>query len=171
MSRRPKSQVVSLDDTRRAKRAALFLAAAMSGGNGFALRGACPIPGLKYFAGPRVDIAVPAGALPSEREVLAWVRHRQMTCMIGRLLKRGEQSRLVVDVYLADGGIVALTGYRLAFSENGPRWLVGGSEDAVALRLRPEGPIPTIASPFADEIELATAKAKADEQLAAFLDG
>jgi hypothetical protein len=171
MSRPPKSQVVSLDDTRRAQRAVLFLAAAMSGGNGFALRGACPIPGLKYFAGPRVDIAVPAGALPSEREILAWVRHRQMTCMIGRIRKRGEQSTLVVDVYLADGGIVALTGYRLAFSENGPRWLVGGAEDPVALRLRPEGPVPTTASPFADEIELLAAKAKADEQLAAFLDG
>jgi len=170
MSRPPKSQVVLLDDTRRAQRAALFLAAAMSGGNGFALRGACPIPGLKYFAGPRVDIAVPAGALPSERDILVWVRHRQMTCMIGRLRRRGEKSTLVVDVYLADGGIVVLTGYRLAFSENGQRWLVGGAEDRVALRLRPEGPVPTVAPPFADEIGLVAAKAKADEQLAAFLD-
>jgi hypothetical protein len=91
--------------------------------------------------------------------------------MIGRLRKRGERSTLVVDVYLADGGIVALTGYRLAFSENAQRWLVGGAEDPVALRLRPEGPVPTIASPFADEIELVAASAKADEQLTAFLDG
>lgn len=170
MSRRPKSEVVSLEDTRRAKRAVLFLAATMSGANGHRPRGAaCPIPGLKYFAGPRVDIAVAVGALPSEREILAWVRHRQTTCMIGRLCRRGEKQALVVDIYLADGGIVALTGYRLAFSEDGQRWLVG-AEDSVPLRLRPEGPIPTLALPFADEIELVAAKAKADEQLAAFLD-
>jgi hypothetical protein len=171
MSRRPKSEVVSLEDTRRAKRAVLFLAATMSGANGHSLRGAaCPIPGLKYFAGPRVDIAVAADGLPSEREILAWVRHRQTTCMIGRLNGRGGKRALQVDVYLADGGIVALTGYRPAFSEDGRRWLVGGAENPVALRLRPEGPVPTLEPPFADEIELVAAKARADEQLAAFLD-
>jgi hypothetical protein len=174
MSRRPKTAVVSLEDTRRAKRAVLFLAATMSGANGHSLRGAaCPIPGLKYFAGPRVDIAVAvaAGGLPSEREILAWVRHRQTTCMIGRLCRRVDKQALLIDVYLADGGIVALTGYRLAFSEDGRRWLVGGAEDPVALRLRPEGPIPTVSPPFADEIELAAARAKAEEQFAAFLEG
>jgi hypothetical protein len=172
MSRRPKFEVISLEDTRRAKRAVLFLAATMSGANGHGLRGAaCPIPGLRYFAGPRVDIAVAADELPPEREILAWVRYRQTTCMIGRLWRRGERQALLIDVYLADGGIVALTGYRLAFSEDGRRWLVGGAEDPVALRLRPEGPVPTLDPPFADEIELVAAKARADEQLAAFLDG
>lgn len=171
MSRRSKSEVISLADTRLAKRAALFLAATMSGANGHSLRGEdCPIPGLKYFAGPRVDIAVAADGLPSEREILAWVRRRQTTCMIGRLCRRGEKQALLIDVYLADGGIVALTGYRLAFSEEGRRWLVGGAEDPVALRLRPEGPVPTLEPPFADEIELVAAKARADEQLAVFLD-
>lgn len=91
--------------------------------------------------------------------------------MIGRLCRRGEKRALLIDVYLADGGIVALTGYRLAFSEDGRRWLVGGAKDPVALRLRPEGPVPTLKPPFADEIELVAAKARADEQLAAFLDG
>ncbi|HEX8512948.1 MAG TPA: hypothetical protein VF688_07555 [Allosphingosinicella sp.] len=171
MSRRPKSEVVSLEDTRRAKRAVLFLAATMSGANGHSLRrNACPIPGLKYFAGPRVDIAVAADGLPSEREILAWVRNRQTTCMIGRLCRRGEKQLLLIDVYLADGGIVALTGYRLAFSED-RRWLVGGAKDPVALRLRPQGPVPTLEPPFPDEIELVAAKARADEQLAAFLGG
>jgi hypothetical protein len=171
MSRRPKSEVVSLEDTRRAQRAVLFLAATMSGANGHSLRrNACPIPGLKYFAGPRVDIAVAADGLSPEREILAWVRNRQTTCMIGRLCRRGEKQVLLIDVYLADGGIVALTGYRLAFSEDGRRWLVGSAEDPVALRLRPEGPVPTLEPPFADEIELVAAKARADEQLAAFLE-
>lgn len=171
MSRRPTSDLVSLEDTRRAKRAVLFLAASMSGANGHSLWGAaCPIPGLKYFAGPRVDIAVAADGLPPEREILAWVRHRQTTCMIGRLCGRGEKQALLIDVYLADGGIVALTGYRLAFSEDGRRWLVGGAKDPVALRLRPEGLIPTVSLPFADEIELVAAKARAEEQLAAFLE-
>jgi hypothetical protein len=172
MSRRPTSELVSLDDTRRAKRAVLFLAATMSGANGHSPRGAAgPVPGLKHFAGPRVDIAVAVATLPSEREILAWVRRRQTTCMIGRLYGRGGKRSLLVDVYLADGGIVALTGYRLAFSEEGRRWLVGGAEGPLALRLRPEGPVPTLEPPFADEIELAAAKARADEQLAAFLDG
>lgn len=171
MSRRPQSEVVSLEDTRCAKRAVLFLAATMSGANGHSLRGvAGPVPGLKYFAGPRVDIAVTVGIMPLEREILAWVRQRQMTCMIGRLYGRGRKRALQVDVYLADGGIVALTGYRPAFAEDGRRWLVGGAEDPVALRLRPEGPVPTLEPPFADEIELVAAKARADEQLAAFLD-
>lgn len=171
MSRRPKSEVVSLEDARRAKRAVLFLAATMSGANGCSLRGtACPIPGMKYFAGPRVDIAVAADGLPAESEILAWLRHRQTTCMIGRLCRRGGKQALLIDVYLADGGIVALTGYRLAFSEDGRRWLVGGAKDPVTLRLRPEGPIPTVSPPFTDEIELVAAKARADEQLAAFLD-
>jgi hypothetical protein len=169
MSRPPESEVASLKDARHARRAALFLAATMSGGDGHGLGdAACPIPGLRYFAGPRVDISV-AGALPSEREILAWVRHRQTTCMIGRLYPRGEQLTLAVDVYLADRGIVALTGFRLAFSEDGQRWLVGRAEDPVALRLRPEGPIPTLAPPFADPLELVAAKARADEALAAFL--
>ncbi|HET9637672.1 MAG TPA: hypothetical protein VFP12_00525 [Allosphingosinicella sp.] len=117
-----------------------------------------------------MDIAVTVGIMPLEREILAWVRQRQMTCMIGRLYGRGRKRALQVDVYLADGGIVALTGYRPAFAEDGRRWLVGGAEDPVALRLRPEGPVPTLEPPFADEIELVAAKARADEQLAAFLD-
>ena len=170
MSRPPKSEPVSLVDIRRARRGALFLAATMSAGKGHSPKGiACPIPGLKHFAGPKVDIAVAAVALPSEREILAWVRHRQTTCMIGRLSGRGDGFRLVVDIYLADGGIVALTGYRLVFLEAG-QWLVGGAESPIALQLSREGPIPTLAPPFADEIELVRGKAKADDLLAAFLD-
>jgi hypothetical protein len=141
----------------------------MSAGKGHSPKGiACPIPGLKHFAGPKVDIAVAAGALPSEREILAWVRHRQTTCMIGRLCGSGDGFSLVVDIYLADGGIVALTGYRLVFSEAG-KWLVGGAESPIALQLSREGPLPRLAPPFADEIELARGKAKADDLLAAFL--
>lgn len=171
MSRPPKSEPVSLDDPRRARRATLFLAATMSAGKGHSPKGiACPIPGLKHFAGPKVDIAVAAGALPSEREILAWVRLRQTTCMIGRLSGRGDSLRLMVDIYLADGGIVALTGYGLVFSEAGGQWLVGGPGNLVALQLSREGPIPTLAPPFADEIELVRGTAKADDLLAAFLD-
>lgn len=171
MSRPPKSEPVSLVDTRLARRGAVFLASTMSAGKGHSPKGiACPIPGLKHFAGPKVDIAVAAGALPSEREILAWVRHRQTTCMIGRLSGRGDGFSLVVDIYLADGGIVALTGYRLVFSEAGGQWLVGGAESPVALQLSREGPIPMLALPFADETELVRGKAKADDLLAAFLE-
>jgi hypothetical protein len=168
MSHPPKSELVSLNDTLRA---VLFLAATMSGGKGHHPKGiACPIPGLKHFAGPKVDIAVTGGPLPSEREILAWLRHRQTTCLIGRLSGRGDSLRLVVDIYLADGGIVALTGYRLAFSQDGRKWLVGGANAVVALQLSREGPIPRLAPPFPDEIELVRGKAKADDLLAAFLE-
>ena len=171
MSRPPKSEVVTPCDTRRARRATLFLAATMSGGKGHSPKGvACPIPGLAHFAGPKVDIAVAVSGLPAEREILTWVRHRQTTCMIGRLCGRGDGFKLEVDIYLADGGIVALTGYRLAFSQDGRQWLVGGAENPVALQLSREGPIPTLAPSFVDEIDLVRGKAKADDLLAAFLE-
>jgi hypothetical protein len=91
--------------------------------------------------------------------------------MIGRLSGRGDSLRLVVDIYLADGGIVALTEYRLLFSEDGRQWLVGGTSALVALQLSREGPIPTLTPPFADKIEFVRGTAKADDLLAAFLEG
>jgi hypothetical protein len=167
MSRPPKSQAASLDD---ASRAALFLAETMSARSGRSLEGiACPIPGLRHFAGPKVDLAVVAGIAPAEREILAWVRRRQTTCMIGRLDRLGERPRLVVDVYLADGGIVALTGLRLFLSDPGRHWLVGEAADVVTIQLTPEGPIPTLTRPFADEVELVRGLKKAEEVLAAIL--
>ena len=171
MSRPPKSQAVSLADSRRVTRAILFLASTMSGGEGRVPKDLeCPIPGLKHFAGPNVDIAVAAGALPAERKILAWVRCRQIVCMIGRMSGRGAQSDLAVDVYLADGGIVALSGYRLFFADDDQPWLVGKADDVVALRLTREGPVPTLEKPFRDTFELVRGVAKAAELLARSLE-
>lgn len=172
MTRPPKTSLASLEDARRAKRAARILAETMSAGTGESLESiACPIPGLRHFASAKLDFAVLAEAVPAERKILAWVRRRQITCMIGRLSGGGARPSLAVDVYLADGGIVALTDYRLFFPDDDQPWLVGKDDDVVALRLTREGPVPTLAKPFRDTFELVRGVTKAGEFLARHLEG
>jgi hypothetical protein len=169
----PSSQptVLSLDEARRARHAALILGATMSGGQGQSLsRLGSPVAQLRYFQRPDIDIGIVRGAAPSSREVVAWVRRRQVTCMIGKLWEREPFIELTIDTYFAYGaGAGALDNLHLWTLDCIGFWLVGRIGDPLLLRLTKDGPIPTLTRPFKDEDELARGKTNADELLSALL--
>jgi len=166
----PESGVPSLDQSRRAERAALFLAETMSGRDAQSLSGMeSPIADLKHFPRLHIDIGIVAGPMPPARRILAWARSRQITLMVGRLWDRDGVARLVVDAYLWDVGVVVLDNLHL-FTPDGLRWwLVGRPEEVMPLRLSDDGPVPTLVPPYRDEKELERGMANADDILAAFL--
>ncbi|HEX8481129.1 MAG TPA: hypothetical protein VF650_04425 [Allosphingosinicella sp.] len=170
----PSSQagVLSLDAARRAKHALLFLGATMSGGQGQSLsRLGSPVAPLRYFQRPDIDIGVVRGAGPPSREVVAWVKRRQVACMIGRLWEREPFAELTVDTYFADGaGAGNLDNLHLWTSDSGDRfWLAGRLNDPLLLKLTRDGPVPTLSRPFRDEDGLARGKTNADRLLSALL--
>jgi hypothetical protein len=164
--------VLSLDEARRAKHALLFLGATMSGGQGQSLsRFGSPVAPLRYFRRPDIDIGIVRGAGPPSREVVGWVKRRQVACMIGRLWEREPFAELTVDTYFADGaGAGNLDNLHLWTSDGGDRfWLAGRFNDPLLLKLTRDGPVPTLSRPFRDEDELACGKTQADQLLSALL--
>ena len=128
------SEVLSLDEARRAKHAANFLAAIMSGRSGKTPRlVGRPVSYLKYFSGPDVDIGIVRGADPPTRHIVDWVRRRQATCMIGRLWDRKPFAELVISTFLSDAhtgpksgrGVAILDNLHL-FTPDGDRWWLAG---------------------------------------------
>ena len=176
----PKSEILSLDAARRARDAAHFLAATMTGRNGKRPRLAgCPLPHLRYYQRPDVDIAIVRGKEPPLRDVVDWVRRRQVTCMVGRLWDRKPFAELVVSVFLSDAntgpnsgrGVAVLDNLHL-FTPDGVRWsLAGRLEDPLLLMLTRDGPVPTLTKPYASEDELVRGKTNADKLLSAALWG
>jgi hypothetical protein len=163
--------VLSLDAARRAKHALLFLGATMSGGHGQSLsRFGSPVAPLRYFRRPDIDIGIVRGAGPPSREVVAWVKRRQVACMIGRIWEREPFAELTVDTYFADGaGAGNLDNLHLWTLDCTSFWLVGRIGDPLLLRLTRDGPVPTLSRPFRDEDELARGKTNADRLLSALL--
>lgn len=170
MNSSPRSGVLSLDEARRAKHAALFLAATMSGGQGQSLnRLGCPVAHLRYFKRPDVDIGIVRGAGPPSRHIVNWVRRRQVTCMVGRLWEREPFAELSVDTYLEERGVAVLENYNLWTRDCFRYWLVGRIGDPLLLELTRDGPVPTLTRPFRNEDELNRGKTTADELLSALL--
>ena len=164
------TSVLSLDEARRAKYAALFLAATMTGGQGQSLnRLGGPVAHLRYFKRPDVDIGIVRGAGPPSRHIVTWVRRRQVTCMVGRLWEREPFAELSVDTYLEDRGVAVLQDYHLWTSDCTRFWLVGRFDDALLLQLTKAGPVPTLTRPFRDEDELNRGRTTADQLLSALL--
>ena len=157
-------------DHRRSRRAQLFLAARMSARIGDSLsEQEPPVPELRHFPVPNVDLGIVVGAAPAQEEMMAWARRRQVTLMVGCLPKGGGRDELTVDTYLWDVGIVVLSGFRLFTPGGGSWWLIATGVEVVSLRLTHEGPTPTLTRPYRDNAELAQGRAKADELFAAFL--
>jgi hypothetical protein len=175
------SGVLSLDEARRAHNALLFLAATMGGKNGKRPRlVGRPVPHMRYFQRPDVDIAIVRGAEPPVRDMVDWVRRRQTTCMIGRLWDRKPFAELVLTVFLSDAhtgpnsgrGVAALDNELHLFTPDGDRWwLAGRLEDPLLFALTRDGPVPTLAKPFRNEDELVRGKTSADKLLSAALWG
>ena len=90
---------------------------------------------------------------------------------IGRLSDREGRGDLTVDIFLWDVGIVVLSGFKLFTPDGGSWWLIGTGVEVVSLRLTHEGPVPTLARPYRNDGELVQGRSKADELLAAFLQG
>ena len=176
----PESEIASLDEARRALKAAQLVAATMSAMNGKRPRLAgCPLPHLRYYQRPDVDIAIVRGAEPRIRDVVDWVRRRQVTCMVARLWDRKPFAELVVSVFLTDAhtgpssgrGVAVLDDLHL-FTPDGDRWwLAGRLADPLVLALTKDGPVPTLTKPYENEDELVQGKTRADKLLSAALWG
>jgi hypothetical protein len=171
MNPSPQPIVLSLDEARRARHAALLLGATMSGGQGQSLSHlGSPVAQLRYFRRPDIDIGIVRGDAPPSGEVVAWVRRRQVACMIGKLWEREPFIELAVDTYFADGaGAGVLGNLHLWTLDCIAFWLVGRIGDPLLLKLTKDGPVPTLTRPFKDEDELIRGKTNADELLSALL--
>ena len=155
-------------DLRRSWRMQLFLAGRMSAriGEDPGDREP-PIPGLRHFPGPNVDIGVALGEQPAQREMLAWARFRQLTVMVAQV-PRSEAGTLTIDTYLWDVGVVILNRFHLFTPNDGTWWLVGKGVEVISLKLTHEGPVPTLTRPYRDEAQLAQGLAAAESELRAF---
>jgi hypothetical protein len=96
--------VLSLDEARRAKHAALFLAATMTGGQGQCLhRLGCPVSHLRYFRQPDVDDRHRPRCGTSPKAHRDMGAPAPVTCMCGKLWEREPFAELSVDTYVEDG--------------------------------------------------------------------
>lgn len=178
----PKSDIASLDEARRALQSTQFLAATMAARNGKRPRLAgSPLPQIRYYQRPDVDIAIVRGPEPRIRDVVDWVRRRQTTCMVGRLWDRKPFAEMVLSVFLSDAHTGPNSGRGVAILDNlhlftpdpdGKVWyLAGRLEDPLLLVLTRDGPAPTLTKPYATEDELVRGKTNADKLLSAALWG
>lgn len=142
--------IVSLAKRRRLRRTSEFIAATM----GTMLDDFNPAPAhrfddLKQLAGLPIDVAVVRAIAPKlRRELLAHVRHRQRSCILGRVRDPVEGiAELTIDVALYDVGIAIL--HDLSIYTDGQKWWLVGRPGDVLLRLTEEGPIPTMTQPWA----------------------
>ena len=171
MNQTPPTSVVSLDQARRLRRLACFIAATMGAQTLNSLPGlGCALADLKHIPGPDIDVSttrVPAPAL--RRELLGSVRCRRTNCILARLRDPIEGiAEVTFDIALYDTGVVLLNRHSL-FTIEGTRWWLAGRPGEVLLRLTPDGPIPTLTEPWSNARERWAGEAEADSLISAFV--
>jgi len=164
--------VIRLDERRRVRRAAVFLAATMSTSTlEIVARTGSGFPYTRYLPELDLDLWVARSPSPAADEMLSWARSRGKSLMLLRLRDAAEEiADGTVHLVLLDGGAVFLAGYSLYTPDRRNWWLVdrGGP---ILLRLTPEGPVPTLRAPFADEVERERGVARAGRAFARFVWG
>ena len=168
-----RSNLVSLDQRRRAQRTLHFFADLLGGGHLKEVSGISPpLPETMHLPRLRMDIAVTRDPAPKHmREILAFARRRQLGFILARFRDPAALlAEALLDVVLCDGpGLAVLDGLSPATSD-GIRWhLVGRHPGEVHLRITGDGLVPTLTDPWVDEDDRHSFVSKADCILAEYL--
>jgi hypothetical protein len=174
MKKSDPAPVVDLNQQRRLRRAATFIAKAMSTGAmeppaGEIDRGTYT----RYLPGVDLDLSVGRGAGPAVSKMLSWARRRAKNLLV---LQLRDPSAAVVEarvhIVLVDGGVAFFPNYRLFSSEpcrGHPRWWLIDVVNPIVFHLGREGPVPTLSRPFSRAAERERGLAIAEQKLADFI--
>lgn len=152
------SRVVSLEQHRRTRRAAIFIAQTMSAaamelvedeiGRGTYTR---HLPEIGF------DLSVGRDKEPSAAKMLTWARSRAKNLVFVHL--RDAQKPVAgatLHIVLVDGGTAFFPGYHLFRGQAAPgrpQWWFVNPGNPVLLRLGRQGPVPTVDEPFSSGAE------------------
>lgn len=169
-----RSDVLSLDQRRRARRAAAFFAELLAGGEMDEVASLRPpLPDLKHLPRVQMDIAATRDLAPAHtKSVIAFARRRQMGFILVRFRDPapGLAEILGVDVLLVDGGGVAVLAKLQPATSDSRRWTLAGQHPGeVHLRVAPDGLVPTLTEPWTDEEDRVAFILKADRIFADYI--
>jgi hypothetical protein len=166
------SNLVSLDQRRRAQRALHFFADLLGDGrlHDVAALGV-PLPDVKHLPRLRMDLAVTRDPAPKHmKAILAFARWRQLGFILVRFRDPAPGlAEALLDVVLFDTGLAVLDRLSPATAD-GRRWhLVGRHKGDVHLKLTGEGLVPTLQEPWLEEEDRHSFVSKADQIFSEYL--
>jgi hypothetical protein len=167
-----RSNLVSLDQRRRAQRALHFFADILGGGRMKEVAGLNPpLPEVHHLPRLKMDIAVTRDPAPAHlKAILEFARRRQ----VGFLLVRYRDPALKIAeaeiaAILFDGGLAVLDRLWPA-TDNGHNWTLAGPRTGdVHLRVTQDGLVPTLTEPWLQEDDRESFVSKADAIFAEYL--
>jgi hypothetical protein len=163
------TNLVSLDQRRRAQRVLQFFADLLGGGSPQDVAGlTTPLPEVKHLPRLGMDIAVTRDPAPAHmRAILAFARRRQTGFILVRFRDPAPGVvEALVSLALWDGNLAVL-GELSPLSPDGFRWwLVGRHSGDVHIRITKEGFVPTLTEPWEEEDDRHALISKAEQILA-----
>lgn len=174
MKKSDPAPVVDLNQHRRTRRAATFIAKTMSTA---AMEPLADEFGCGTYTRnlPEVDLdlSVVLGSGPSAAKMLSWARGRAKNLVVLQLrdpLEAVAEAR--VHIVLVDGGAAFFPNYRLFKrkpSRGHSRWWLIDPVNPILFRLSRKGPVPTLSRPFSRAAERDQGLASAQRKLAEFI--
>ena len=164
------SNLVLLDQRRRAKRALQFFADLLGGRLHDVAGPGAPLPDVKHLPRLRMDLAVTRDAAPAHmKSVLAFARRRQLGFILIRFRDPAPGlAEALLDAVFFDSGLAILDG--LSPATDGRGWhFVGRHKGDVHLKLTREGMLPTLEEPWLQEEDRHSFVSKADQIFAEYL--
>jgi hypothetical protein len=146
------TNLISLDQRRRAQRALHFFADLLGGGSIQPVGGLSPpLPDVHHLPRLKMDIAVTRDPAPNHsREILAFARRRQVGFILARFRDPApDVAEALIDVFWVEGRGVAILEGLSAVKPDGRHWtLVGPHEGDLNLRVLNGGLVPTLSLPW-----------------------
>jgi hypothetical protein len=167
------TNLISLDQRRRAQRALHFFAELLGGGNIQPVGGLSPpLPHVHHLPRLKMDIAVTCDPAPAHlKQILAFARRRQFGFLLVRYRDPAPQlGEAEIAAVLFDGGGIAVLDRLWPATADGRRWtLVGPRPGDVHLRATTDGLVPTLTDPWLEEDDRESFVSKADAIFAEYL--
>jgi len=148
------TNLVSLDQRRRAQRVLQFVADLLRGGAPQDVAGlTTPLPDVKHLPRLGMDIAVTRDPAPAHmKAILAFARRRQIGFILVRFRDPApDLVEALVTVALFDANLAVLDEMSLATPDGRRWWLAGRHSGDVHLRITRDGFIPTLSEPWPNE--------------------
>jgi hypothetical protein len=163
------TNLVSLDQRRRAQRVLQFFADLLGGGSPQDVAGlTTPLPEVKHLPRLGMDIAVTRDPAPAHmRAILAFARRRQFGFILVRVRDSTPQvAEALVTVALFDANLAVLDELSPLSPDGFRWWLVGRHSGDVHIRITKDGFVPTLTDPWEQEEDRHAFISKAEQILA-----
>jgi hypothetical protein len=163
------SNLVSLEQHRRAQRVLQFFAELLGGGPPQDVGGlTTPLPEVKHLPRLGMDIAVTRDPAPAHmKAILAFARRRQVGFILVRFRDPApDVVEALVTVALFDANLAVLDELTPLSPDGFRWWLVGRNKGDVHIRVTKDGFVPTLTEPWEQEDDRDTFISKAEQILA-----